>query len=235
MQCKICQGECKEAFTLPSSKLTGHDIPDEPNDCIYWECIRCHFLFTDIHDDSNHGDLYDEQYWETQDPDWGGRVHQTLRLVMLGNMLLKKNPWELKILDFGCGMGEFVASARDGLQMEVWGTDIIKPKFGADYFIPDLQTSQFDMIVACEVIEHLPFPIETMVKIKAALKKGGVFAFQTAYYDPSVCGRDWWYIGPKNGHISLYGKKSFDEIFGKLGGVKRKIWNDYPGLQAWQF
>jgi SAM-dependent methyltransferase len=234
-ECKICGSKTKVAFALPKSKLTGHDIPDAENDCPYYECEVCHFLFATIHDRKDHGDLYDESYWDTQDPDWSGRVGQTLRLVMMANKILGLDPWKLKVLDFGCGMGAFIEAGRNHLQMEVWGTDIVKPKHGIEWFVPSPPDEMYDVVVSCEVIEHLPFPFETMTKIKGYLKPGGVFAFQTAYYDPGACDRNWWYLGPANGHISLYSKDSFDVLAERLGVRTRMMWNDYPGLQAWQF
>jgi SAM-dependent methyltransferase len=233
--CKICGALAKIAFRIPSAKLTGQPIPDAADDCAYFECSKCQFLFTDIHDADDHAGLYDDKYWEGQDPDWSGRVNQTLRLVLLANTLINKPPWELKILDFGCGMGTFVSAAREQLQMQTWGTDIIMPKFGREWFLPRVQRERFDIIVACEVVEHLPHPLTSMKEVRGYLDRGGVFAFQTAYYDPKTCGRDWWYIGPANGHVSLYSARSFEIIAGTLGVKDRRLWNNYPGLQAWQF
>jgi SAM-dependent methyltransferase len=145
------------------------------------------------------------------------------------------NPWELRILDFGCGMGTFVQAAREHLQMQVWGTDIIRPKFGLDWFVPQPSEGEFDIVVSCEVIEHLPRPVEIIGDVKRRLRPGGVFAFQTAVYDPAVCDRNWWYLGPANGHISLYSSEAFEVLAERLEVRDRLIWNNYPGLQAWAF
>jgi SAM-dependent methyltransferase len=233
--CKICGSETKLSFSLPSSKLTGHDIPNEPDDCPYFECTVCHFLFAQIHDNVDNTKIYDEHYWDNQDPDWGGRVQQTLRLVLMGNKLLGLNPWELRVLDFGCGMGTFVEASRKELQMQTWGTDIIRPKFGLDWYLPNPPEGDFDIIVSCEVLEHLPDPYEILSKAKKYLKPGGVLAFQTAQYDPAACDRTWWYLGPANGHISLYSKDAFDVLAERLGVTEKLMWNNYPGLQGWKF
>lgn len=232
--CKICGGRAVEKFALPKSKLTGHPIPDLVSDCPYFECQDCEFLFATALDEQDHSVLYDETYWDNQDPDWGGRVNQTLRLVLMANKILGRNPWELKVLDFGSGMGTFVASARDQLQMDVWGHDIIAPKFGKEWFVPELPVEKFDAIVSCEVIEHLPDPVAILSRALKSLKPRGVFAFQTAHYDPSACGRDWWYLGPANGHISLYSTEAFNQLARRLNVVEKLVWNNYPGLQAWR-
>jgi SAM-dependent methyltransferase len=237
VQCKVCGSPVREVFRLPSSKQTGQPMPNSADDCPYYECRRCHFLFATLHDWIDHTTLYDETYWKTQDPDWYGRVSETLRLVLLSQSFLDIAPWWLRVLDFGCGMGTFVEVARRQLQMQVWGTDIIEPRFGREWFVRsgDIAAAQFDVIVACEVIEHLTDPVGLFDQIKRWLKRGGVFAFQTAYYDPGACGRDWWYIGPANGHVSLYSARSFDVLAKRLGARRRASWNNYPGLQAWQF
>ena len=83
-------------------------------------------------------------------------------------------------------------------------------------------------------MEHIPTPRETFRDIRNMLKPGGVFAFQTAEYD-RVTGRDWWYVGPDNGHISLYSRGALDSLFQQLGGHSRLFWRNYPGVQAWRF
>jgi len=234
VRCKICGETSVEAFAIPRSKLTGQPIPEAPDDCVYYECTHCRFCFTDILDTVDHARVYDESYWKEQDPDWHGRVTETLRLVLLANALRQAAPWSMEILDFGCGMGTFLQTAREKLNMQVWGHDINEPRFGREFYLKELPEGRFDIIVSCEVLEHLPFPVELLRPVLKSLKPGGVFAYQTAYYDPAVCKRDWWYIGPANGHVSLYSVGAFDVLFRKLGGVRRVLWNDYPGVQAWQ-
>jgi len=233
LRCKICGSVAREAFRLPASKQTGHPIPDLPDDCPYYECTECKFCFSTLLDAADHTAIYDETYWSTQDPDWYGRVSETLRLVLLANQLAQRPPDGLEVLDFGCGMGTFVETCRRNLQIDAWGTDIIRPKFGTDYFLPKVDR-RFDIIVACEVVEHIPTPAETFREIRQMLKPGGVFAFQTAEYDPAN-GREWWYIGPDNGHISLYSRGALDCLFDSLGGRSRLMWRNYPGVQAWRF
>jgi hypothetical protein len=232
--CKICEADARVAFRIPSAKATGHDIPDAPDDCTYYECPNCRFCFTDLLDDKDVASVYGAKYWKEQDPDWHGRTSETLRLFLLASSLLRPEPWALEILDFGCGMGTFVQTAREKLDLQVWGHDIIEPEFGREFFLRALGPQQFDLILSVEVIEHLVEPAAALTAATRSLKPGGVFAFQTAYYDPASCGRDWWYVGPANGHVSLFSAGALDVLFKRLGGKRRVTWNGYAGLQAWQ-
>jgi SAM-dependent methyltransferase len=233
--CKICGSASTFKFGLPFNKKANHPIPDEPDDCWYFQCDKCEFLYTRAIDEDVQADIYDDTYWNNQDPDWYGRVSQTLRLVALSNELRQGHLEELEILDFGCGIGGFIESGRSSLNLQIWGTDIIPPKVGKDYVLADLGDRKFDVIVACEVIEHLPDPVTVMKFIRSHLKSPGVFAFQTAQWDPRSLNRDWWYLGPHNGHISLYSAGALDHMFERLGGVKRRSWGGYMGVQAWLF
>ena len=115
------------------------------------------------------------------------------------------------------------------------GADINPPKLGLEHYLHDVGDRKFDVIVSCEVVEHFPDPWTMFRKIRSHLKSPGVFVFQTGQWDPESLGRDWWYLGPCNGHISLYSRESLDYMWRKIGSVDRRLWNGYPGLQAWLF
>ena len=234
LPCKICGRASSFRFGLPHNKKAAHPIPDEPDDTWYYQCESCDFLFTFSRDDDNQAQIYDDVYWNEQDPGWYDRVPETLRLLMMANELLRRPLESLEILDFGCGMGAFMDICHRSMDLNVWGTDIIMPKFGNEYYLEALGERKFDVITCCEVVEHFPQPMETFHLMRRHLKSPGVLAFQTCVWDPAF-GRDFWYLGPHNGHISIYSRKSFEFLFAKMGGKSRRLFKGYTGVQAWLF
>jgi hypothetical protein len=182
-RCKICGSSADLAFALPIGKMTGHAMPAAPDDCDYFQCSSCQFCYTRQLDESSHETIYDDDYWHHQDPDWYGRVNQTFRLVAMANELRQGHLPDLEILDFGCGAGGFLEIGRRDLGLNVWGADIIPPRVGTEWYLDTIEGQQFDIIVACEVIEHLPAPMDIFRHLRAHLKPFGVIAFQTAQWD----------------------------------------------------
>lgn len=219
MRCKICDSVANGLFYLPSEKCSGGslDVPGHPVE--YFECSSCRFLFADHEVD------YGDSYWESLDPVPDGRVLETLRLFAWGG-----GRQGLSVLDYGCGKG-FSVDAFRRLGIEAYGTDVGMPRSG--YLYPIEEAPEADVVVACEVVEHFPDPLGSFHNVARLARRG--FAFQTAYYDPESCGRDWWYLGPANGHISLYSVKSLRILAEAVGAKRVDLWKGYPGIQAWSF
>ena len=78
---------------------------------------------------------------------------------------------------------------------------------------------RFDLITCFEVMEHLPFPDRTVTDIGRLLADEGILLFSTltqpANFDE--LGLRWWYVGPRNGHVSLYSRCSLTILFEKNG------------------
>ena len=123
-------------FRIPASKKTGHPIPDLPDDCSYYKCSGCGFCFSTILDGADHATLSDQNRIGPSKIPTGTAGFGDLRLVLLANQLAQWPPDSLEVLDFGCGMGTFVETCRGNLQLNAWGIDLIRPKFGVDYFLP---------------------------------------------------------------------------------------------------
>jgi SAM-dependent methyltransferase len=87
-----------------------------------------------------------------------------------------KDPKNLKILEFGCGLGQniFLIENAQGYDISKFSLDFCE-KNGIKILkdIKKLKNNSFDVILLCHVLEHLEKPYETILFLKNKLKKGG--------------------------------------------------------------
>lgn len=235
MRCKICGGPTRHLFDLPALKATGGPlvpVDDDGRIAAFHRCEDCAFLFTPAMDEAS-ATLYESNFsGVTYHPEEGSEL-QYLRLVHLAAGLLDRSAERCRILDFGCGVGHFTRHARRHLGLEVEGFDTARQAEPVPFIHATLPAPGYDVVVAREVVEHFTDPIASFRAMAGLLRPGGVLAFQTSLYEPDEHGRDWGYIGPRNGHISLFSAAALDRVAAAVGAVRR-ITNGYGGIQAWQ-
>jgi 2-polyprenyl-3-methyl-5-hydroxy-6-metoxy-1,4-benzoquinol methylase len=127
-----------------------------------------------------------------------GHHHAYLSAPILDFLSQKKlnNSGELRILDLGCGNGSFTNFMAQqgyeilGIEESPSGIAIAKQQFPNCQFIQasiyDLPYSEiensFDVVISCEVIEHLLYPKELIRAAKKCLKSNGCAIFTTPYH-----------------------------------------------------
>jgi hypothetical protein len=119
----------------------------------------------------------------------------------------------VKALDYGSGNG-LTASI---LASKGWNFHACDPI--SNPVEPSQDFSSFNVISAIEVFEHIPHPIlgmEDMLRYAAA---DCLLIICTQATDDQLTSRrlDWWYAGPRNGHITLHSKASLRLLFNKYG------------------
>lgn len=118
-----------------------------------------------------------------------------------------------KILDYGCGTGEFLEELqRIYKNKEVYGADISEKSFeychrrGLNNIINlnevELQDNHFDLISCLDVLEHIEEDSEFLLKIKNLLRKNGIFLVTVPAYNFLWSGED--YVSC---HIRRYNRK----------------------------
>jgi 2-polyprenyl-6-hydroxyphenyl methylase/3-demethylubiquinone-9 3-methyltransferase len=207
--CKICgcaarlYGEvdfnrsCEEArgLTLPLLGISVH----------YMRCTGCGFLFTDCFDDWTEAEfkqfIYNEGYADV-DPDYL-EVRPAINAAQMVRRF-DQDRSRMTILDYGGGNGLLARRLRTAGFAHVTTYDPFTPEFCSR---PD---AKFDLISSFETFEHLPDPLSVFDVLVDMLTPSGVVLFSTLVQPPELdsIGMAWWYIGPRNGHVSLFSERA---------------------------
>ena len=122
--------------------------------------------------------------------------HQGLYLELVLRFL-RSDRTIVRVLDAGCGDGNFTASLSDegfemyGIDLSSGGISTAKERYPQvsffqaslyDSFTAACGVSTFDAVVAIEVIEHLYSPRQFVQRAHAALRPGGLFVVTTPYW-----------------------------------------------------
>jgi len=141
----------------------------------------------------------------------------------------KNLPCDIKILDLGCGTGEFL-SELSKIGFTVFGTDfdeeaikIAKKRFGLENVFADsfedffekLRSEKFDVITFFEVLEHLDDHEKFITNIKKILKPKGMIALSVPSRERALVNWNKWDFPPH--HFTRWNKESIENIFSKYG------------------
>jgi Methyltransferase domain len=114
-------------------------------------------------------------------------------------------PSTVRHLDYGGGHGQMARLLRES----GWNSRSFDPFVNTDTAATDL--GKFDLITAFEVFEHVPDVSGLMASLQSLLNPNGVIVFSTFLSDGHLHRNQklsWWYASPRNGHISLFSRKS---------------------------
>lgn len=210
--CKICGGHAelygvvdfnKNCEELRRKVLTPCGVP-----IYYHQCRVCDFVFTTAFDKFAHEDfaryIYNNEY-HLVDPDFASARPQAnggaLSQMFSGHK-------HIRILDYGGGNGFLAAALRKGGFADVHVYDPFVPEHAVR---PE---GTFDLITSFEVLEHTPRPLETARDMASLLSSPGLLLFSTLLRTGTAVneGVNWWYIGPRNGHVSIFSRPSLNRL-----------------------
>ncbi len=177
----------------------------------YHQCNACGLIFTHAFDDWSDEEfqqhIYNDDYLK-YDPAFNQTRPEKNAEILLSNF---KELCTCTMLDFGCGDGQLVNKLKEK-NINVTGWD----PFHNDAPMPE---HTFEFVTSFEVMEHTPDPLKTVFLINELMdKKTGKYFFSTGVCDNHVDEiMNNWYIAPRNGHVTIYSKKSLEILFARFG------------------
>jgi 2-polyprenyl-6-hydroxyphenyl methylase/3-demethylubiquinone-9 3-methyltransferase len=207
--CKICGQAAplygvvdfhKSCVEQHSKRLPLSGIP-----VYYRRCEACSFLFTDGFDDWSEAEfkahIYNADYLAV-DPEYV-EIRPRDTAIAVEKLFGAYKP-ELRVLDYGGG-NDVLCSALRGAGFPV---AVTYDPFVDDYARrPD---GTFNLVTCFETIEHMPDPMAGIAAILASLAEPGLVLFSTLLQpqDFDKVGLHWWYVGPRNGHVSIFSREA---------------------------
>ncbi len=180
----------------------------------YFRCQACGFLFTRFFDHWTdvefQAHVYNEDY-AAVDPEYANvRPTGWAQAITDGFQTHLAN---IEALDWGGGTGRLAELLRaSGVRRaETW--EPFNPDFAS------LPEGDFNLISCIEVLEHLPDPKTGIRDLARPLRTEGAMLISTLLQPANILEirTAWWYLAPRNGHISLHSAKSLELVLGGQG------------------
>jgi 2-polyprenyl-6-hydroxyphenyl methylase/3-demethylubiquinone-9 3-methyltransferase len=212
IECKICRGPSAlfgvVDFHKSCIEAQGRRLALSGYPVYYRRCQHCAFTFTTDFDswdlEAFREQIYNDDYIVV-DPDFA-EVRPSGNAALISKSFPGSQA-SMSILDYGGGAGLLAARLRD-------------LGFAAMTYDPfssfnQMPSEKFDLVTCFEVMEHVPFPQNTVATMVSLLKQPGAILFSTLVQPENfeMLGLNWWYASPRNGHISLYSTPSLALLF----------------------
>jgi len=227
MNCPICNSEKNDnAYKKLNCSVTSDSllIDKEVSNLI---CQNCGNVFNESGARYSVSSFYEENYQlheETEKAEFkyfsNGKIitHQDLRLNILNSII--KLPERGKLLDIGCGKGNFLAAF--GQKFSMWELNGIEKSKSAVSFakkiLPNANINEgffneqnynekFDFIVAQGVLEHLEDPNQFLKSLTNVLKEDGILFFEVPNF--KLNSADLFTYD----HLSHFSKETLENLF----------------------
>lgn len=216
--CKGCGGPAplfgRVDFNKNCEEARGFHLPPTGVLFTYYRCADCGFLFTRGLDHWTQEELeahiYNEAYAEV-DPEYA-ELRPDSWVEHLAGLFGQDFP-RLSVLDWGGGNGRLAEGLRKRGVLRAETYEPFNPAFRA------MPEGPFNFVSCIEVLEHLPDPRQALRSICAHLPAKGCMVISTLVQpdDLEALGTAWWYLGPRNGHISLFSRKALEALLAEQG------------------
>lgn len=208
--CPVCATQAKALdvvdFNKNCEEKTGIFLPMSGRPVYYYHCPNCAFTFAPElmawSKEEFESNIYNEEYGIV-DPDYlEARPTNNAKAIFDTFGEYYKGA---KHLDYGGGNGLMSRIMRE----KGWNSTSYDPFVNTDVNPADL--GKFDFITAFEIFEHVSDVNHLIKSLTTLMHPQSVVLFSTLISDTDIKPNqrlNWWYASPRNGHISLFSKKS---------------------------
>jgi SAM-dependent methyltransferase len=203
--CKICGQSAPLYGVVDFHKccLVAGQPPLSGIPVYYRRCAACGFLFTDAFDGWSEAEFKTHIYiagYLAVDRDYAEKRPRANAAELV--LMFSAHKAHMRVLDYGGGNDVLCSALREA------GFPVAETydPFIADYARRPEGT--FDLITCFETLEHMPDPTAGIAAILASLAEPGLVLFSTLLQpqDFDKLGLTWWYVGPRNGHVSIFSR-----------------------------
>ncbi|HYC16051.1 MAG TPA: class I SAM-dependent methyltransferase [Pseudolabrys sp.] len=224
--CKICR-QPAPLFGLVDFNRNceipgGVKLPLTGTPVYYRRCGACGFLFTNAFDDWSHDDfkthIYNDGYLAVDPGYLEVRPRSNAAAVQ---QIFGAHKATLRVLDYGGGNDVLCSELRAA------GFPVARTY---DPFVPEYARppeDKFNLVTCFETLEHMPDPVKGIGAIVAHLADPGLVLFSTLLQPQNFdqLGLNWWYVGPRNGHISMFSRDAHIKAW-HFHGFQTRSFND---------
>ena len=214
LPCKVCDSPSPFFDVVDFNKGTGGYVFGPSGITLPWHrCGNCGFLFTPFFDDWASEDfrryIYNDDY-VLLDPDYLSSRPKGMA-ERISQLLLGFE--HLRVLDYGSGANVLGARMKELGFPNVESYD--------PFSSPVKPAGPFDVITCIEVIEHSPSPHSILADMRSFLAQDGCILIGESLQPPDIdtIRGGWWYVAPRNGHVSLYAARTFVTLAERTGLV----------------
>jgi len=203
--CVICGSEAAKRFSRP---LYGAEVE-------YFQCPQCSHL-TVKEDEGTR--VHSQEHFHAIGPRWKERQARVLssiiRLTQLPGIRLAR---VCRILDYECGPGDLVRELnRSGFDAFGYEPCPAGPHVSARVFsefgVLAKKIFRFDIATLVGVLEHTRQPDEVLDQVASRLHSQGYLLLYAETFQEGRHNKDWHYLNPADGHISIYSEKSLQML-----------------------
>jgi hypothetical protein len=239
IKCPVCFGSATLLdvvdFNKNCEEIRGKFLPLSGNAIYYSRCNECLFTFAPEFQEWPENlfldKIYNAEYIQV-DPDYLEARPQSNFLLL--KKLFSKDRENIAHLDYGGGNGKLSHLLKE----DGWNSRTYDPFPALDLNVQKL--GKFNLITAFEVFEHVPDVNMLMDNLTELIGDDGLILFSTLVSDGHIeknSRLSWWYASPRNGHISLFSRKSLLTLGTKyklnFGGFNDGLHCFYKQMPSW--